>query len=126
MDDITVSSKIRISRSRKTTVVKEIYNMLFSKGYTPKRSKHEINSNNARMEVIGLTVNAKHSSLPKSDQNNIRAAVHKCEIHAENDRTSIAYTDLWNSVSGKVGTFTRFHPDKAKKLRLRLKAVKPK
>ncbi len=128
MDDITVSSKTRISSSCKTFVVEEIYNMLFAKGYTPKRSKHQINTNNERMEVIGLIVNSKHPSLPKDDQNNIRAAVHKCEIHAKNDRTSNVYTTLWNSVSGRVGTLTRFHPDKAnaKQLRLRLKAVKPK
>jgi len=126
MDDITVSSKTRISSSHKTIVVKEIYNMLFSKGYTPKRSKHQIITNRERMEVIGLTVNSNKTSLPKDEQNNIRAAVHKCECHAKDDRTSIAYTTLWNSVSGKVGTLTRFHPGKAKKLREKLRAIKPK
>jgi len=125
MDDITVSCKTRISNTSKTFVVAEIYRMLFSKGYSPKRTKHQIISSGSRMEVTGLTVNGNHPSLSKKEQNNIRAAVHKCECSAKNGRTSIAYKKLWDSVSGKVGTLTRFHAEKGAKLRQRLRAVKP-
>ena len=125
MDDITVSSKTKISKASKTFVVNEIYRMLFSKGYSPKRSKHEIVSNNNRMEVTGLTVNANNPSLSKKERNNIRAIVHKCECHAKNERTSGVYRKLWNSASGKVGTLTRFHTEKGAGLRKRLRAVKP-
>lgn len=97
MDDITVSSKAKIGKSSKKFVVGEIYRMLFSKGYSPKRCKHEIVSNNSRMEVTGLTVNSDHPTLSKIDQNNIRAIVHKCECHAINDRTSSLYKELWSS-----------------------------
>jgi len=125
MDDITISSKSRISKSSKMLVVSETYRMLFKKGYSPKRSKHEIVSNNNRMEVTGLTVNAVHPTLSKKEQNHTRAIVHKCECHAKNDRHSSEYKKLWNSASGRVGTLTRFHARKGAALRKRLQAVKP-
>ncbi len=125
VDDITVSSKTKIGKSSKMFVVNEIYRMLFSTGYSPKRSKHEIVSNNNRMEVTGLTVNADHPTLSKTEQNNIRAMVHKCECHAKCDRTSLVYKKLWDSTSGKVGTLTRFNAPKGAVLRKRLKSVKP-
>lgn len=125
MDDITVSSRHRISKKSKTFIVNEIYRMLFYKGYSPKRSKHEIVSSNARMEVTGLTVNANYPSLSKTEKNNARAIIHKCECHAIQERISEEYKTLWNSASGKVGTLTRFHPGKGADLRKRLRAVKP-
>lgn len=125
MDDISVSCKTRISNTSKTFVITEIYRMLFSKGYSPKRSKHQIISKSNRMEVTGLTVNGKKPSLSKKEQNNIRAAVHKCMCHAKNDRSSLEYGELWKSVSGRVGTLTRFHAEKGKKLREKLRTIKP-
>ena len=97
--------------------------MLFSKGYAPKRSKHKISSREKRMEVLGLTVNSNKPTLPDKDV--IRAAVHRCECLANYNRASNEYKKLWNSVSGKVGKLTRFHPGKGKQLRERLRAVKP-
>jgi len=125
MDDITVSSKTRINDKSKTFIINEIYKMLLSKGYSPKRSKHQIISNNSRMEVTGLTVNGETPSLSKKEQNDIRAAVHRCEYHAKNERTSLEYEKLWKSASGRVGTLTRFHAEKGTKLRKRLREVKP-
>jgi hypothetical protein len=125
MDDITVSCKTRINNKSKTFVIKEVYRMLFLRGYAPKRSKHQIDSSGKRMEVTGLVINDKNPSLPKKIQNNIKAAVHNCECHAINDRTSVTYEGLWNSASGHVGTLKRFHPEKAARLRERLRAVKP-
>lgn len=125
MDDITVSSKTKINNKSKTFIINEIYKMLLSKGYSPKRSKHQIISNNIRMEVTGLTVNGKTPSLSKTEQNNIRAAVHKCECHAKTDRSSLEYEKLWNSASGRVGTLTRFHNAKGAKLRKKLRSVNP-
>ena len=123
IDDITISCKFRINESHKTFVISEIYRMLFAKGYAPKRSKHQILASNKKIEVTGLIVNSKRPTLPS--KNEIRAAVHKCEHQAKKDRTSSEYHRLWNSVSGKVGTLTRFHPNKGKTLRNRLRAIKP-
>jgi len=125
MDDITVSSKTRINNKSKTYIINEIYKMLLSKGYSPKRSKHKIISNNSRMEVTGLTVNGKAPSLSKNEQNNIRAAVHKCECHAKSGRSSLEYEKLWNSVSGRVSMLARFHVIKGAKLRQKLRVINP-
>jgi len=66
--DITISSKSKISKESKTTIVNEIYSTLYSKGYTPKRTKHEIRTNKNKMEVIGLTlivISHRHQKLNK-------------------------------------------------------------
>jgi hypothetical protein len=125
MDDITVSSKTKIGKSSKTFIVSEIYRILFNKGYSPKRSKHEIVSNNNRMEVTGLTVNSHQPTLLKAEQNRIRAMVHKCECNAKSDRSSSEYKELWSRTSGKIGMLARFQVRKGAELRKRLKAVKP-
>ena len=126
MDDISVSTKFKLNTVKKTFIVGEIYKMLFSMGYTPKRSKHEIFSASECMKVTGLIVNSKKPTLPKDEKNNIRAAVHACEMHAKNDRVSDVYKKKWNSASGKVGKLKRFNPNNSSmKLRERLAAVKP-
>lgn len=125
VDDITISSKTKISKKSKTFIINEIYKMLLIKGYSPKRKKHEIITSNNKMVVIGLTVNSSKPSLSKTEQNNIRAIVHKCECYSKNERTSSKYKDLWKSASGKVGNLTRFHKGKGAVLRKRLRAVKP-
>jgi len=118
MDDITVSCKSKITKKQMSYIISMIYGMLFSKGYTPKRSKHQIATSINRMEVTGLTVNSKKPTLP--NKNKIRSAVHLCETKAKYDRTSNNYKTLWRQTSGKVGT----HPNKGKKLRERLTAIK--
>jgi Reverse transcriptase (RNA-dependent DNA polymerase) len=42
MDDITVSCRFKLTDKNKQFIISEIYGMLFSKGYAPKRSKHQI------------------------------------------------------------------------------------
>ncbi|MCU7926722.1 MAG: reverse transcriptase family protein [Candidatus Thiodiazotropha sp. (ex Dulcina madagascariensis)] len=128
MDDISASAKHKLNTKDKTYIVSETYKMLFSSGYTPKRSKHEISSAAKCMKVTGLIVNTKKPTLPQKEKNNIRAAVRECENHAKHDRTSDVYKKKWNSVSGRVGKLKRFHGGsiKTKKLRERLTAIKPK
>jgi len=125
MDDITVSSRAHISIKQKHYIVSEIYGMLFAKGYSPKRTKHQIMTSSKKMEVTGLTVNSTSPKLPRKERDNIRAAVHRCENHSMHDRNSKTYETLWNHVSGKVGKLKRFHLERSAKLRKRLNRVKP-
>lgn len=126
MDDVTVSCRFRLTNKHKTFIISRTYRMLRSKGYSPKRPKHEISSNERRMEVTGLNVNSSNPSLSKEKRAAIRSAVHRCEMHYTNDKTSATYKRIWNSTSGKVGTYKRFHPKPGKNLRKRLTEVKPK
>ena len=125
MDDIAVSSKQRMNAAEKSFVVSEIYKMLSLRGYKPKRKKHRIDSSNSRMVVTGLNVNRNNPSLPKKERNNIRAIVYQCENHFEHDRTSKYYKEVWNTTSGKVGMLTRFHIAEGRRLRQRLRMIKP-
>ena len=125
MDDISVSSGVKLQTKNKTFVVSKIYSMLYSTGYMPKRSKHEIHSASECMKVTGLIVNTKKPTLTQEDKNNIRAAVHECLKHSENDRVSNVYKKKWDRVSGRVGKLKQFHPDKAEKFRKILTDIKP-
>ncbi|WP_133511978.1 reverse transcriptase family protein [Candidatus Thiosymbion oneisti] len=125
IDDITVSSRCRIGASKKSFVISEIYRMLSLRGYSPKRAKHRIATNDNRMGVTGLNVNKNTSSMPKEKRKIIRAMVHRCENHYMQDRTSEGYRKSWERTSGKVSTLTRFHETEGNKLRKRLQTVKP-
>ena len=65
IDDIAVSSGHHINDEQKTYVISKVYGMLFSKGFAPKRSKHEILSQSQRMVVTGLGVNGKKPTVSK-------------------------------------------------------------
>lgn len=125
MDDISVSSSFKLQTKHKTFVVSEIYKMLHSTGYMPKRSKHKIHSSFQCMKVTGLIVNSKKPTLSQEEKNNIRAAVHECQKHSESDRVSYVYKKKWCSVSGRVGKLMRFHPGRAEKLRKIMADIKP-
>lgn len=123
MDDITVSARRKIDKNDKHFVVSAIYQLLFRKNYSPKRSKHQIVGNNNRMQVTGLIVNSRKPTLAKSDRNIIRAMVHACEKYPSEGRSSPEYRQLYRKASGKVGMMSRFHPEEAGKLRARLRSV---
>ena len=125
MDDITVSASHKLDAAQKTHIVNAIYKMLFSRGYSPKRSKHEIVSSAEAMKVTGLIVNSTNPSLPKSERDNIRAAVKQCENSAIESCSTEEYLKMWRSASGRVGKLKRFHINEAEKLRARLNLVRP-
>lgn len=126
MDDVTVSCSKPLNDTQKQTIISGIYEMLSSRNYRPKRSKHKISGNNERMEVTGLNVNSKRPSMPKKKRNKIRTQVFQLEQAFKREANSPTYLELWRSASGNVGTMKRFHPAEAKKLRQRLTAVKPR
>ena len=79
IDDITVSSGHYMNNKQKGDVISKIYGRLFSKGFAPKRSKHEILSQSQRMTVTGLGVNGKKPTVSKHKRNRVRAGVFQLE-----------------------------------------------
>ena len=76
--------------------------MLIKKGYKPKRSKHEIQTQSRPMIVTKLLVNDK-VSLTNKERNKIRAAVYQLENRIKNcERGYVVARDL-TKVSGRIG-----------------------
>lgn len=126
MDDVTVSSRSRITNLQKTSVISKVYKMLYSKGYAPKRKKHEIFTRNRAMSVTGITVNSNKPTMHQKQQDKIRAMVHKLELAFSGKRSSPDYEKSWNNVSGHVSHLSRFNKNRGMKYRERLRAIKPK
>lgn len=125
IDDVTVSSRISLSKTQIKNVISGIYGILGSRDFKPKRTKHKISTGRSRMEVTGLNVNGARPSIPKKRRDQIRVQVYQCEQVFKQDAYSPKYLAQWRTASGNVGTMKRFNPGEAKGLRARLKAVKP-
>ena len=125
MDDLTVSSQTRMTQKHKTDVISSIYRMLYGKGFSPKRSKHEIVSANAPMRVTNLGVNGKQPTVPKKERQKVRTMVYQLEQRADSELNTVQYIKDWRSISGKVGRISSMHPSEGAGLRNRLRAVKP-
>ena len=125
VDDITVSSKRLVSQKEKSEIVNSIYSMFRSIGAKPNRKKHKIMPRNTQQDVHSVNVNKDKPTMPKVKRNQIRAAVHRCEVVFKENSNSSDYSSLFNSVMGRVNTMSRMHKSEASKLRLRLLQVKP-
>lgn len=124
VDDISVSSKRIMSPKEKTQVINSIYSMFRSIGAKPNRRKHKIMPRSTQQELHGVNVNKLKPTMPKSKREQIRAAVHRCEV-AFNNVCLEDYTTLFNSTMGRVNTMGRMHKAEADKLRTRLSKIKP-
>ncbi|MXZ48543.1 MAG: RNA-directed DNA polymerase [Candidatus Dadabacteria bacterium] len=125
MDDITVSSGHYINNHQKNYIISKVYEMLFSKGFAPKRSKHEIVSQSQRMDITGLVVNRKNPTVLKSKRRGVRVGVFKLEELPINNRSDADYRECWEHLSGLVSYISAYHPKEGKKLRARLRNIKP-
>lgn len=123
IDDITVSSKHIISEKQKSFIISNIYGMLYSKGYKPKRSKHEILSSRNTMCITGLVVNGKKPTITKKERNKVRSLVFQLEQQSK--KNNVQYCKNWKSVSGMVGRICSLHKAEGGKLRERLQVIKP-
>jgi len=124
-DDVDVSSNNRLDNGTKTIVISELYRMLRSCGYNPKRRKHRIMTSGSQMEVTGINVNRKRLTLPKSYRKAVRAKVFQLEQRSPHERNTKAFCKDWRSAVGQVNHVRRFHPRMGQQLLLRLAPIKP-
>ncbi|RLU00979.1 reverse transcriptase family protein [Ketobacter sp.] len=125
IDDITVSSPFYLTSNDKQFIISNIYAMLFSCGYKPKRIKHEIVSREMPMSVTSLNVNTKKPTIPSKERKIIRALVYQLECAYPDDGRSIRFYKLWLSVYGKVNRVKSFHAEEGSKLQIRMRQIKP-
>lgn len=123
VDDISVTSKKRISPEDKTLVISELYGMLRKHSLTPKLAKHKISSAKGRMTATKLVINER-VALPQERRHNLRAAVHNLEQRVSFNPNDPGLLKELNSVSVKVGQLRGYHRAEGEKLRDRLRGIR--
>lgn len=125
IDDVTVSSPFFLNSKNKQGVISNVYGMLYSSGYNPKRTKHEIRTQNMQMSVTSLGVNAKEPTLTKDFRKNVRAMVHQLEQDFPKLGNTLQFNTRWQSVNGSVNRVKTYHKKEGSKLQERMKRIKP-
>ena len=108
----------------KTAMIGKVRSMCGGNNYEVKRSKHRIESSGQPMRINNLQIN-NGVTLPKKERYRIRAAVHSCVKHFEEERTANEYHVLFNSTVGRVNHLRQFHRHEGKLLLKRLDACAP-
>jgi len=126
VDDISLSCRRKLTTREQTQFIAQVYGMLGSRGYRPKRSKHKIFTSGQRMAIHRLTVNAKKPTLPQKEQSQIRSIVAECEGLFSSKVQGQEYNETYNRASGKVAKLARLHPIAGRRLRERLARVRPR
>ncbi len=124
VDDITISTRTRINTRTLAITIASVRNMLSSYGLKVKRQKQTITTSGQQMLVHNLVVNKK-INLTSIKKAKIRTEVFRCEQIAKADRESKRYEKTYRGVASKVGQLKRFNAKEARKLRERLRAIKP-
>ncbi|HEU4709268.1 MAG TPA: hypothetical protein VFS17_08150, partial [Methylophilaceae bacterium] len=123
VDDITVSSSRHLNNSEKSQVISAVFSMLHSKGYSPKREKHEIQTQGSRILVTKLVTNDK-VSLTRQQRSNLRAALYQLENRIQKGERGLEIAAQVNSLGAKVGQLNRFHKRQGSELRKRLRMLR--
>lgn len=122
-DDITVSSKSMIDKNEKTWIISQIYGMMSSCGFRPKRNKHKIISAKHQIIIMGLNANNKCGpTLSCGERSSIRAHVFELENRSSyGSQYENGLQKSFNIVSGRVSRLTQFHKVEGESLRERLR-----
>lgn len=123
VDDIALSSRHYMTAAEKTSAIATVYKMLKSKGYKPKRNKHEICTCKGQMFVTKLLVNER-PALTQKERSAIRAAIFQLERKVRDSQFSLAISE-YRSNLGRVSKLKRFHETEGETLMRRLKALQP-
>ncbi len=124
VDDIGLSSRSFITAEEKASLISTVYGMLASKGYKPKRQKHELQTSNNRMFITKLLVN-KRPALTRNERSAIRAAVFQLEKQMCGSSSRIISMKEYNSIHGRVTKLSRFHEKQGKELMQRMHILRP-
>jgi len=123
VDDVTISSRDRLSNSELAAYIGKVYGLMASKKLRPKRNKQEIYRGSGPMVATKLVVNTR-PALPAPQRQAIRAAVFELEQLAKDTETRGACKARIASVMGRVGHLTQLHPKEGFALKKRLAALR--
>jgi hypothetical protein len=133
-DDITVSSKTRISATATTQVIASVTWMLGQKGCLQKRNKLHVRKRGQSLitgdkadavTVTGLVVDGPIPALPKKDRLAIRAAVKQLEdrLNGESDNLSTEDKKEVRRVIGRIGRLIACGHPEGQRLKARVRVL---
>lgn len=102
VDDVTISSRRSLTTVEISAYIWVIYRMIVRKGFSPKRSKQEIQRGDGRMRVTKLLVNAK-ASLSSQQRRSVQMAVSQLECMVKDKPIDDEVRKAARSTSGRVG-----------------------
>ncbi len=125
VDDIAVSSKSPTSQEDVEWVIAQLYAMMGSRGFKPKRSKHSIQTGSNRIDLMRFGIN-RTLTLSPQERSSIRAHLHAIEDMVDRGEVGDTVASSIRSVQGRLGRLKKLHPMDAEALTLRLEALKSK
>ncbi len=123
VDDVTVSSKQRLSKEQQTKLIARIYGMLRKHGYHAKRRKHEVFSARRAIVITKLVSNVR-PALTSKERARIRTAVFQLEKRVSGGERSLEIRKELDRVAGRVGKLKRFHDSEGVTLTRRVRFVR--
>ncbi len=112
VDDVTISSKKRLSSSEIGGIKNEIYSMFRKKGLKPNLNKSKVITKGKAMMVNGLNINSGKPTMPKKKRADIRSLVN--QLHTQTIEDDCLPLRLFNSVAGKVTSCKNLHSNEMK------------
>ncbi|WP_376697545.1 reverse transcriptase family protein [Wenzhouxiangella sp. EGI_FJ10305] len=128
LDDITISSSRQLCNQDATAAFTRIAGMCKKHGLRLNNKKSAVIHNSGKaadFSVTGLWVKHRKAKIPRKERRYIRLLVYICEQEFKKGADTQAYSDLWNSASGKVAKLKRLNHAQASALRKRLRAIMP-
>lgn len=124
VDDMAMSSKLRLPRSVYTQSIADVFGMLRRNGlYADRDDKHKFFTSSKKMTLTNLIVNRK-PALPREKRRNARTAVFQLERRVANGELTPEVSQLISKTSHIVGNVGRLHKNEALPLKERLKQVR--
>ena len=128
IDDITISSRVFLSKKRLSLLVERVASFLKTRGFELKRSKTNISSRKNKenpIEITGLRINLGKPSAKKQTRIDIRKEVRQRTEEATYDIKTPEYHALHNKTSGRVAMLSQLKHPEAKKYRKTLYKIQP-
>lgn len=128
LDDISISSRKRLSEKNVEGLIQQVAAMLKNFGLRIKNKKTKVmSSTNPEnlMEITGLWLNRGVPRVKRAERLEIRSEARRCITFAGTSRTSRDYHKEFNRTSGRVAKLMHLKHDDAKRIRNALRVALP-
>jgi hypothetical protein len=124
IDEITCSSKDRLTPDDKSYIIDALHKMVRRKGLILNTAKQTILRANERQTATKLVINRK-TSLPPEQRSSIRSLVRDLKRVPTSSRSSNRYRKQYSRAAGLVSYMKQHHPDQADQLFEVLDTIRP-
>lgn len=122
VDDVSVSSKRRLSNEELSACIKSVYGMMGRSGFRPRRKKQEIQRANSPMLVTKLLAN-RRPAISVKERQAIRASLYQLEQSVAG-RAGDDLRSKLESIAGRVNRLCQMHPVEGERLKARVRVLR--